>query len=193
MPKANKTHGTVRFNPMTDRFPSKPTLDTIQALSLVCQRFGGAPEPKLSLLEEFHFNVLLLKVHMTRAEAKPGEDGLVDIERSKHEASGVTLFAADIPALPFAQPVVPRLSDAVVKSFQHKGYHVCVPPSGDPTCLARVCWTRVDDYVGGWRVYAPTGTLEPLHVDADLHLATPRLEDCPEAWWAPIQHLHVSF
>jgi hypothetical protein len=192
---------------MANRFPHKPTLETIQALSVVCQQFGGGPEPRLSLIESFQLNVLLLKVHMTRAEvnaqvqaqvqaeAKPSGFDEVRNRESSRESCGVTCFTTDIPSLPFAQPFVPRLTAAMIKSLQHKGYHVCVPPPGDPNYLARVCWTRVDDlhHVGGWRVYAPTGILEPLHVDADLHPAAPRLEDCPEAWWAPIQHLHVSF
>lgn len=211
MPKAGKTYESVRFSPMADRFPHKPTLETMQALSVVCQQFGGAREPRLSLLESFQLNVLLLKVHMIRAEVNARANTQVKAEvkaeaepigfdevrerESSRESSGVTCFTTDIPSLSFAQPFVPRLTAAMVKSLQHKGYHVCVPPQGDPNYLARVCWTRVEDlhHVGGWRVYPPTGALEPLHVDADLHPAASRLEDDLDAWSAPMQRLRISF
>jgi hypothetical protein len=184
-----KTHGSVRFDPMAVRFPSKPTLETMQALSVVCQQFGGALESKLSLLEAFQLNVLLLKIHMTRAEI---EVRLEAMDGADREVSGVTLFSTDIPALSFAQPFAPRLTEGMLTSLRREGYRVYIPPPGDPNHLARVTWAQGDapHHASAWRVFAPTAALEPLHVDADLHPAAHRPDDDFES--ALIQDLRID-
>ena len=171
MPKSSKIPTPARFHPAA-RFPSKAESDAMQALSIVYQQMQGnsASEPKLSLVESFQLNAMLLKVHMTRAV---GRD------------DGVIFYRSDIPSLQFAQPLASRLTPPMIKTMQSKGYTVLVPPSSDVSNMAFVSWARDEERLIGasWVTHRRTGSLEPLHVDAELlpHEDRPYQEDdsCP--------------
>jgi hypothetical protein len=154
MPKLERNHDSVRFNPAA-RFEAKPEHHALQALSIVYQQFNRqlADKPKLSLLESFKINALLLKVHMTRSLARE---------------NGVMIFQSDIPSLRFAQTFMPvQLTLNMIKTLQSKGYTLYVAPASD-THLAFLSWGSDTFGPQGWVVYQCTGGLEPLYIDAEL-------------------------
>lgn len=149
MPKLEKNHDSVRFNP-AGRFEAKPERHALQALSIVYEQL--ADNPKLSLLESFKINALLLKVHMTRGFGRE---------------NGVMIFQSDMPSLPFAQTFLPvQLTLNMIKTLQSKGYTLYVAPASD-THLAFVSWADTSG-PPGWVVYQRTAGLEPLFIDAEL-------------------------
>jgi len=156
MPKLTKSHDSFRFNPAA-RFEAKPESDAMQALSIVYQQFNRqlADKPKLSLLESFKLNALLLKVHMTR---------------SFGQEKSVMIYQSDIPSLQFAQEFSAfQLSPNMIKSMQNKGYELHVPPPSLDTHLAFICWDTFNVLKAeGWLVHERTGALEPLFIDAEL-------------------------
>lgn len=154
MPKLEKNHDSVRFNP-AGRFEAKPERHALQALSIVYQQFNRqlADNPKLSLLESFKINALLLKVHMTRGFGP------------EH---GVMIFQSDMPSLRFAQTFLPvQLTLNMIKTLQSKGYTLYVAPASD-THLAFVSWGADTFGPPDWVVYQRTEGLEPLFIDAEL-------------------------
>jgi len=156
MPKTTKSPAPARFHPAA-RFPAKPGSDAMQALSIVYQQIKGHSfnELTLSLVESFQLSAMLLKVHMTRALGR--EDGVI-------------IYRSDIPSPQFARPISGRLTSPMIKSMQSKGYTLHVPPCSDVISLGFVSWARDDDRLvrEGWVVHSRAGTIEPLHIDAEI-------------------------